>query len=305
MHGLHGFPPAGLAGDLDGAIQISPQAPGSTPLDDLAPASLDRLTLLAPPGALERQAVLAQALRALMPGAPFTILAPKDRGGARLARELMALGAVAADTPRRHHRILTGVRPPPSPALDAALDAAIAAGAARPVAGLDLWSRPGLFSWDRPDPGTALLARLLPPMTGAGADLGCGPGALSRAVLAKGGGVTRLTGVDIDVRATRLAARNVTDPRFDTLWADATRLELPTPLDFVVMNPPFHEPGGAENRALGQAFVTSAARLLRRGGVLWLVANRHMPYETVLAATFATMAIRADEAGFKLIEARA
>ena len=39
-------------------------------------------------------------------------LAPKDRGGTRLAKELTTFGCAAADQPRRHHRICTAQRPP-------------------------------------------------------------------------------------------------------------------------------------------------------------------------------------------------
>ena len=46
-------------------------------------------------------------------------------------------------------------------------------------------------------------------------------------------------------------------------------------LDFVVMNPPFHD-GGAEDKALGVAFIEAAARMLARRGACWLVANRHL-----------------------------
>ncbi len=51
------------------------------------------------------------------------------------------------------------------------------------------------------------------------------------------------------------------------------------------MNPPFHE-GGAESRALGLDFIEKAAAALRKGGVCWLVANRHLPYEATLTRNF-------------------
>lgn len=68
------------------------------------------------------------------------------------------------------------------------------------------------------------------------------------------------------------------------------------------MNPPFHE-GGSEDRRLGQAFVRQAAGMLRTGGVLWLVANRHLPYEAELSAAFKRFSPVADTGGYKVIEA--
>ena len=47
------------------------------------------------------------------------------------------------------------------------------------------------------------------------------------------------------------------------------------------MNPPFHS-GQAADVDLGRAFLTSAAAALKRGGKLFLVANRQLPYESAL-----------------------
>jgi 16S rRNA (guanine1207-N2)-methyltransferase len=108
--------------------------------------------------------------------------------------------------------------------------------------------------------------------------------------------------MDIDRRAVDCAQRNVTDPRAAFAWADVRREGL-AGLDFVVMNPPFHD-GGAEDKALGQAFIRAAHGGLRDGGVLWLVANRHLPYEAVLGELFGKVAMKAETGGFKVFEAR-
>jgi 16S rRNA (guanine1207-N2)-methyltransferase len=69
------------------------------------------------------------------------------------------------------------------------------------------------------------------------------------------------------------------------------------------MNPPFHD-GGAEDKALGVAFIQAAAGMLHKGGTAWIVANRHLPYEHALAAAFADVAVKADAGGYKIFEAR-
>ena len=61
--------------------------------------------------------------------------------------------------------------------------------------------------------------------------------------------------------------------------------------------------GGVEDQALGQGFLQRAATVLRRGGALWLTANRHLPYETVLKPLFSRVETRAEARGFKVIEA--
>lgn len=295
---LYGVPAPGLVEVPVGAIQVSPLIPGSTDLAGLADASLDEAVVLAPPGTLERDHVLAQALRVLKPGGTLTAFAPKDKGGSRLKKALERFGCEVSEDARRHHRFCYVSRP--AELRDIA--EAIAAGAPRLVSSLGLWSQPGVFSWDRLDPGSALLLDSLPELSGKGADLGAGFGVLGHKLLT-GAGVTKLTLVEIDRRAVEAARRNLDDPRVEVVWADIRRLDSLDGLDFVVMNPPFHD-GGTEDRALGVAFIGQAAKALRKGGVCWLTANRHLPYEAPLDEAFAKVTLKAERGGYKIYEAR-
>jgi 16S rRNA (guanine1207-N2)-methyltransferase len=296
---LYGAPAPGLVEVPPGALQLSPLIPGSSDIAALPDASADAAVILAPPGTLERDFVLAHALRALKPGAPITAFAPKDKGGSRLKKTLQGFGCEVSEEARRHHRFCGAVRP----AAPRDLDQAIAAGAPRIVPSMGLWSQPGVFSWDRPDPGSIRLLEALPALVGRGADLGCGVGLLGQQVLASPK-VTALTCVDIDRRAADCARHNLDDPRARVVWADLRRPpEGLADLDFVVMNPPFHD-GGAEDRALGTGFIEAAARVLAKRGTCWLVANRHLPYEAALAGAFAAVTLRAEGGGYKIFEAR-
>ena len=298
LHAVYGAPPRDVVEAPEGATRFSPYVPGSPDFAAAPPHSLASVTLLAPPATAERRHVLALALRALQPAGRLVALAPKDKGGSRLRKELEAFGCAVNEEGRRHHRICT-VRRPDAPV---GLDEAIAQGAPRLDAALGLWTQPGVFSWDRIDPGTALLISHLPPLAGKGADLGAGLGLLAHAVLASPR-VEHLTLVDLDGRAVEAAKRNVADPRADIRWADVRSTGItPASLDFVVMNPPFHD-AGTEDKQLGQTFIRQAAGLLRKGGTLWLVANRHLPYEALLTELFRTVTPRADQGGFKVIEA--
>ena len=116
-------------------------------------------------------------------------------------------GARPARTPKRHHRICPVVRP----AEPLGLEAAIAAGGPQCVPALGLWSQPGVFSWDRIDPGSALLIAQPWSPSGAGADLGCGVGVLARGCWQ----AAAVTEPDPDRhrrRAIAAARRNVDDP---------------------------------------------------------------------------------------------
>ncbi|GEO97897.1 class I SAM-dependent methyltransferase [Methylobacterium haplocladii] len=298
---VYGLPPAELVDVPEGSLQVSPLIPGSARLEDHRPAAAPGpAVVLAPPGTAERRYTLAHALRALSPGETLVALAPKDRGGSRLGKELAGFGCTVSEEARRHHRICTVSRPDSLEGLDEAIDE----GRSRHVDNLALCTQPGIFSWNRVDPGSVLLLRHLPKkLSGKGADFGCGLGILALAVL-HDESVTSLAMIDIDRRAVEMARRNVVDPRATIRWADIRQSDPTlTRLDFVVMNPPFHD-GGAEDQALGKVFIARAAEALRSGGTLWITANQHLPYEAPLRAAFRTVTPVAAEGGFKVYEAR-
>lgn len=165
-----------------------------------------------------------------------------------------------------------------------------------------LITRPGLFSADAPDPASVALAQALPgALAGRGADFGAGWGYLARAVL-EHPEVRELDLVEADSRALDCARPNVPDQRARFLWADVTEYTADRPYDFIVMNPPFHT-GRAADPGLGRAFIAAAARNLVPSGALYLVANRHLPYEAELAARFTDHAEIAQATGFKIIRA--
>ena len=279
------------------ATQTSPLIPGSAALEALADGSVDDITIYAPPGAIERRYVLAQALRVLKTGGRLDVMAPKDKGGSRLGKELKGFGLEFAEAAKAHHRRITTSRPEQLTGIDQAIEA----GSARLVSGLEAWSQPGIFAWDRIDNGTAILAQVMPSLKGKGIDLGCGYGALSSVVL-RAPAVTSLRLVDLDRRAIEAAQKNITDPRASVEWADVRLLEAEGTLDFVVSNPPFHD-GGTEDKRLGQAFIRKSAELLKKGGVAWIVANRHLPYEKDIEEVFKRVKMVVDQNGFKVFEA--
>jgi 16S rRNA (guanine1207-N2)-methyltransferase len=295
---VYGAPPAVLAAAGPGAVQTSPTVPGATPLESLAGGSLARIVVLAPPGALERRYVLAQALRALRPDGELIALAPKTKGGMRLAAELAGFGCAVVETARRHHRVCQARRPDEPVGLASAIEA----GAQRLSPTLGLWTQPGVFSWDRVDPGTTLLLRHLDGLAGRGADLGCGVGLLALHAL-DSPLIAELACVDVDRRAIEAATRNIADPRARFIHDDLRLGDAGlSGLDFVIMNPPFHQ-AGEEDRGLGLAFISAAARMLRRGGTCRLVANIALPYEGRLNAAFAKAAVLSQSGGYKVYEA--
>lgn len=168
-------------------------------------------------------------------------------------------------------------------------------------------SRPGVFAWDRIDAASALLAAHLPAdLGGVAADLGAGYGYLSSELLARCPGITALDLYEAERRALDLARVNLAAQAdriaLDFHWHDVTG-GLPARYDTIVSNPPFHAQGRADRPDIGRRFIAVAAAALKPRGRLWLVANRHLPYETELATHFAQVRIVAQEHGFKVFEA--
>jgi 16S rRNA (guanine1207-N2)-methyltransferase len=171
----------------------------------------------------------------------------------------------------------------------------------QPVGDSSWLSRPGIFSWDRVDDGSALLARHIPDdLAGSVADFGCGWGYLARQMLQPA--VTRLDLIDAEHLALDAARANIVDPRASFHWLDLTREAVPATYDTIVCNPPFHT-GRASTPSLGQAIIEAAARALRPGGRFYMVANRGLPYEPMLKRSFASFETLADNNKFRVTRA--
>lgn len=161
---------------------------------------------------------------------------------------------------------------------------------------------PGVFSADGPDRGSVLLAEALPKaLSGTVVDLGAGWGYLAAEVLRREA-VSAVDLVEANHTALLCAQANITDPRAIYHWADATGFSG-GPYDTVVSNPPFHT-SRAGDPALGAAFIEAARRFLKPSGGLWLVANRHLPYERALADAFAEVTEIGHDPGFKIFHAK-
>jgi 16S rRNA (guanine1207-N2)-methyltransferase len=134
------------------------------------------------------------------------------------------------------------------------------------------------------------------------ADFGCGWGFLTRHVLATCPPITKIDGIDAEHRAVEAARANIPDPRATFHWLDLINEAAPATYDAIVCNPPFHA-GRAAEPALGQGFITVAARALKPGGRFYMVANRGLPYEPLLKANFASFETLADNNKFRVTRA--
>ncbi|MDO5612078.1 MAG: class I SAM-dependent methyltransferase [Paracoccus sp. (in: a-proteobacteria)] len=253
----------------------------------------DLVLVFLPRAKAAARALIHQAATSLPKGASLWIDGKKTDGVDAVLKEIKALTEVAEVHSKAHGKIFRITAGPWVPADWAAVSQEIAPG---------FRTVPGVFSADGIDPGSAMLAAHLPDrMPTRVVDLGAGWGWLSAQVLARPG-VEVVHLVEADHAALQSARLNVADARAQFHWADARDFHLPDPVNGVVMNPPFHQ-GRDADPGLGRDFIAAAARLLTGAGRLWMVANRHLPYETTLAQHFGKVAEIAGDTRFKIIEA--
>lgn len=282
---------------------------GATLVDeDAVPAARYPLVLVLPPRQREEaRALLAKACMAVAPGGIVIASVANDEGAKSREADLKQLAGTVT-TLSKHHCRVSWTRP------DTTFDAATLAQWAKAdaprkvispnVPGGSFMSRPGVFAWDRVDAASAMLASALPDdLHGRVADFGAGWGYLSMQVLARCPKVASLDLYEADARALPLARQNLADSRvpLHCHWHDVAQ-GVSERFDAIVCNPPFHALGRGDRPDIGRAFIAAAANALKPGGRLWLVANRHLPYEHALGEGFAQVQTLAQDGGFKIVE---
>ena len=266
------------------------------------------LVLVLPPRQREEaRALLARAVARCAPGGTVLACMANDEGAKSGESDLKALMGLSGNLTKQHCRAFWSTHDP------ARIDASLLAQWSTLDAPRTLLadsedafvSRPGVFAWDRIDAASALLVAHLPDdLAGRAADLGAGWGYLSRALLRRCPGIASIDLYEAEARALDLARRNLDGARVPLAfhWHDVAT-GLPQRYDVIVSNPPFHAQGRADRPDIGRAFIAAAADALSPRGRLWLVANRHLPYEQALDARFAQVRTVAQANGFKIVEA--
>lgn len=154
--------------------------------------------------------------------------------------------------------------------------------------------RPGIFSSEKIDTGTALLLSSVPPLAGKTVlDVGCGYGVIGITAAARGAAVTLL---DVDARVVKLAKTNLTINGL----AGNVRLELQPynfddgSYDVVLSNPPTHA-GSSTLRELFSEMVRVSSDYVA------IVIREHLNYEKWLVE-LGDVSRLATAHGFKVLQ---
>ena len=165
---------------------------------------------------------------------------------------------------------------------------------------------PGVFSQAKLDVGTAVLLPYLENVkSGKIADFGCGSGIIG-CYLAKLNSNNIVHALDVDafaLQSTQLTfERNGIDSAQLKLLPVSNFSDAPTELDAIVSNPPFHQ-GIHTNYDASEGLCSQAKKHLKRGGELWIVANRFLNYPNLIEQSFGQCLVKADQNGFKVLYA--
>jgi len=285
----------------DIALKLSRQNIQSVP--EFTETTFDLVLIL---GGKQRQQTLgwiATAMDLLSPGGQMVFCTPNNLGARAYGKRIIELAGDMQTIVKSKCRCICTRK---SKALDTALLKEWKVQALpRTIPKHGLISQPGIFSWDRVDTGSRLLAEYLPDdLSGHGMDLGCGNGFLTASILRQSDDISEMHLVDSDAKAIACATQNlpyVPHTRICMHWLDATAEPIPQGMGWVVLNPPFHT-GKPQDITLGKAMVHAACCSLKPSGTLFMVANRKLPYESVLDTHLQNTKYLYEGEGFKVIE---
>jgi 16S rRNA (guanine1207-N2)-methyltransferase len=166
-------------------------------------------------------------------------------------------------------------------------------------------SKPGIYGWQKIDPGSHFLIENLSemldqplPLNGKVLDLGCGYGYLS---LKAAGAETELTCTDNNAAALLCCEENLSANQLSGKVIASNAGDMITEkFDTILCNPPFHS-GFATNSDLTERFVSAAARCLKTNGQACFVVNKHIAIEQKAGRYFAKIRVHSENKHFKLI----
>jgi 16S rRNA (guanine1207-N2)-methyltransferase len=291
---VQGFRPDVLALEKAG-VRVAPRAEG---------AGYDLALVLLGRHRGQNEAWLREAFARTREGGLVVAAGGKTEGADTLRRRFTDALTPAGHLPKHHGVVFWFERPSDG---DLATSAFLAVEPAGLVDGR-FRAAPGMFSHDRIDPASRLLADSLPPeIKGRVADFGAGWGYLSAEVLRRNAGITGLDLHEADWESLEAARENLAPPAGDVPlgfhWRDLLQEPVARQYDLIVMNPPFHQ-GRAAEPTIGQGMIRAASAAMKPGGRLLMVANRGLPYEPTLASTFAAAGETCRDDRFKVLWAR-
>ena len=269
------------------------------------PPSADLALYAATRDRQENRLNLARLWRLLPAGGALLAAQYNDLGAKSLEKDMKTLAGTVSVLCKFHSRAIVAVKP--SQTDDTVLEQWLDLAQPAKVEGTNMVAVPGMFSAQRIDAGSALLARFLPAdLAGYGADLGAGWGYLSHHVLSHAPRVAHIDMYEAEKLALDMARVNTQSFAGKTsfFWVDLQTERLKRRYDFILCNPPVHHLD-VQDIDLGRRIVAAGLAALAPGGRMFVVANRHLPYEEIAVQAKTRLAMLAEAGGYKVLEMRA
>jgi len=272
-----------------------------TPMTQLPPGDVAAVVGRLPRSTRRLQWVLGQLSQLLPEGTPV-LLGEKSK---RVQKSMVAavdaaIGPANSTLARNRARLVVAER-------DGRVAPPVAPRTWEVEPGLVVRAWPGVFGEERLDGGTAQLLPAIPSgVTGTILDLGCGAGPLGL-VAARRSPEAEIVFRDESHLAVASARRafeqsGLQNPaRFEP--ADVLDGVPSRSVDLVLCNPPFHQ-GQAVSRRVAAHMFKESARVLRDGGRLLVVGNRHLGYHVSLKGLFGAVQTRSSDRRFVVLEAK-
>ena len=250
--------------------------------------------------------LINQALQALPTGGCLLLSGHKNDGLHNYAKKAAALLGTNADIKKQDGGAYLATiikQQEPSSLLDDSQYTLIREIAQTP----QLFSKPGVFGWQKQDRGSALLIEQLPTFLNMFetqpsrvADLGCGYGYIS-VMAAQHLADAEWLLTDNNASAILAARKNcdVHGLNAELVLADCAA-GMQGPVDAVLCNPPFHQ-GFAVAGSLTDRFLAASHRLLAKKGRALFVVNQFIPLERKAQGLFQACELLCEKDGFKVL----
>lgn len=241
-------------------------------------------------------------IAARLPAGTTIIVAAKSKALTPSVRTLFEqfLDSVTVSLAYKKARILTGQLAAKVPAARPPMH-----GWMLPGSSIELHHLPGVFARKNLDVGARLLLENLPETAATDViDLGCGNGVLGLSY-AKRHPAAQVTWVDesyLSIASVQQNIRvNLTESEQYTAVVDDCLSSFPDQsTDLILCNPPFHQEHTITDHIAQQMF-RDAYRVLRKGGELRIVGNRHLGYHQILKRLFGDCDLIANNAKFVIL----
>ncbi len=253
--------------------------------------------------------ILNQAAQFLPEGGCFLLAGTKNQGIKSVAKNAKALFGQADSQKYGNLYLITLVKTHSSINTDTLLDDQQYS-STRAIFDINdkaVYSKPGVFGWNKIDPGSELLLSCLKDTLSTYVDrsipvldLGCGYGylILSAAEL----GFTQLFATDNNAAALQALEQNTSVNSLNIqFWPDHIGQNTDKKFDLVLCNPPFHQ-GFEHDKTLTAEFTQQMAKLTSGTGKALVVTNQFIGIEAIAKGYFTHVTELKRSNGFKVVE---